>query len=175
MLKSGIKVLTFAVLCLAGCNVVVGPGQGPSQPWPEDETTLAEIDAAADLMFDDAKSKAFSDIAARPYLSAAAQVRLVEKAMDSLMFDSGKQQVMLALIKNSWFVREGKTAVLEHLDEFMFDSAKQTILQALNRRGNIPSEAEMRAIHEKRNLLPQKSPVETEVKVEVESSYGAGL
>lgn len=164
---------TLPLICMAGC-VVVGSQPVP-QPLPEDKTVIAEIDAAGALMFDDAKARAFSDIATRSFLSADAQVHLVNRAMDSLMFDNAKQQVLLKLIDNPYFVQEGKKAVLDHLDEFMFDSARQAILQAISRRGRIPSAAELTMLHRPENHLPSQTPVETELTVTFESSHGSNL
>ena len=71
--------------------------------------TIAEIDAAAGLTFDDGKRKAFVGIASRPYVSGQAQVYLVKKAMRSLTFDDSKEAVLLALVHNPYFRGRGET------------------------------------------------------------------
>lgn len=162
-------------VCLSGC-VTVSETPRRSQPlWSNDQTVIAEIDAASNLMFDDAKTRALTDIAARRQLSARAQVYLVRTAMGSLMFDNAKQRVMLVLIDNPYFVREGKKAVLDHVDEFMFDSTRQSILQALSRRGTLPSEDDLLGRMNSQNLPPQAPSIETEVTIDFSVSTGANL
>jgi hypothetical protein len=163
----------FLSVCLCGCVVV---SESPRRPqWSDDQTVIAEIDAASRLMFDDARAGALMDIASRRHLSARAQVHLVRTAMDSLMFDNAKQKVMLALIDNPYFVNEGKKAVLEQVDEFMFDSSRQSILHALSRRGTLPSEDELNSLMNSQHPLPLQSSVETELTVEFSASYGSSL
>lgn len=129
----------FVCLWLAlagGCSVVIGPCPGER---PMDDAVMDEIDAVSKLTFDNARLDGFKNIAERPCLPAEAQVYLVKKTMNSLVFENAKMDVLLALIKNPYFLAEGKKAVLKCLDGFTFDSSRQTILEALNRRGSVPS------------------------------------
>lgn len=166
-------------LVFAGCSETVGSGNRGGG-WGADSVTLAEIDAAAELRFDDDKEKVFSGIASRPHLSGQAQVYLVKTAMGSLRFDDSKRDVLLALVNNPYFVAEGKQAVLAHLDSLRFDSGKQAVLQALNRRGYVPSEREFeRRLRERRlreeRLKQPEGAVEMETTVEVEAGYMEAL
>lgn len=175
MNKSGLLMVMVLPVFLSGCVIVSESPRRSRAQWSSDQTVMAEIDAASEMMFDDAKAGALADIALRPHLSARAQVHLVSTAMSSLMFDNAKQKVMLVLIDNPYFVSEGKKAVLEHVDEFMFDSARQSVLQALSRRGTLPTEDELNARRHSESPLSQAPAVETEVTVEFTASYGSNL
>jgi hypothetical protein len=101
--------------------------------WP-DTATLAEIDAAAKLEFDNNRMQALSAIAARPNLSAAAQGQLVQTALTRLDFENAKVTVLQSLIKNPAFGEAGRQAIMENLDKFTFENSKQTIMNSVNKR-----------------------------------------
>jgi len=161
----------FVLLCVCvlsgGCSVTIGTGPGPDRPprrsYPDADVTLSEIDAVSQLSFDSGKLAAYQDIAARPHLSAAAQVYLVQRALDELSFESSRLSVVQTLIKNPDFLAEGKQAILDNLDAFSFDSSKQSVLTSLNRRGYVPSGRQARDM------------IQTETTVEVEAGYGQTL
>lgn len=169
-------VVLLLVLVSSGCSITVGTGggggHGGGRPVerPADTATLAEIDAAAGLSFDNGKEKAFTGIASRPYLSAAAQVYLVEKAMRSLSFDDSKRNVLLALVNNPYFLAEGKQAVLENLNALSFDSGKQKVLEAINRRGHVPSEREF-YLERQQFHQPESEAVQIETTVDMQATY----
>lgn len=141
--------MLVSLLFLSACSIVIEP-RGGSGGWGtgtrEDPSTIAEIDAAADLTFDNAKETVFKNIAARPMLSGRAQKYLIDKSMWSLTFDNAKEAVMLTLIKNPDFLAEGKQAILENLNKLTFDNAKERVLSELNRRGSVPAEDEVEII-----------------------------
>lgn len=163
------------VTILTGCVVVSGPEPRPRPQRQFDNTVIDEITAAAALTFEDARTRSLTDIASRPHLSANAQVHLVQTIMRSLVFDSSKEQVLLALINSPYFVREGKQAVLDHIEEFAFDSSRQSILQALHRRGTLPSENEMKALRQSQNVLAVEPVFQSELQVEFETSTVSGM
>lgn len=175
----GLAAAFFALaLGLSGCSIVIEGGGGSGIPYPgpgDDSATIAEIDAAAGLTFDDGKRKAFVGIASRPHLLGQAQVYLVKKAMRSLTFDDSKEAVLVALVKNPYFVAEGKQAVLEHLNSLTFDSGKEKVLQAINRRGHVPTERELywQLEREQQRLEPvlEEGAIEMETTVEMEAEF----
>lgn len=162
----------LVLLGLTGC-VIVEPPHEP-KPWPQDKTLTAEIDAAANLTFEDTRTRSLGDIASRSFLPAQVQVYLVNTVMRSLTFDADKQQVLLKLIANPYFVQEGKKAILDRLDRFAFDSARQELLQAISDRGRIPSADELRSVHQP-GPRSDAIPVESTLTVEFETSYGTNL
>ena len=165
--------LSFSV-CFWGC--VSGSGSGDdvwqTPAYDNSASTIAEIDAVVDLKFDDARQRAFSNIACRPHISGRTQVYLVKQSMKSLRFDDSKRTVLLALVNNPYFVQEGKMAILDHLDALQFDSAKQQVLEAINARGLIPTERQFHINQQQRQEIEERKPLTTEIKgVEVQA-YG---
>lgn len=176
------SIFTVFVLVLSGCVITVGGGgdspQGRHPRRGSDAATLAEIDAASDLTFNDEKEKTFIGIASRPYLSGEAQGYLVQKAMQSLVFDDSKRDVLLALVNNPTFVAEGKQAVLENLDALTFESSKTKVLEAINRRGHVPTEGELhRQLEQHPHPMqePQEGAIQMETTVELRATYATGL
>ncbi len=140
--------LGLAALLPAGCVVSIG-GDGsrgrhevPKPPPPvvvvpantEDAATLAEIDAAAKLNFDAGKVTALKNVAARPSLSAAGQVHLVNTTLTHLSFDSGKVEVLKVLIDNPGFSPAAREAIFRQLERLSFDGSRSSILEAIQRR-----------------------------------------
>lgn len=170
-------IVTVFVLVLSGCVITVGGGDSSQGRHPRrgsDAATLAEIDAAANLTFNDDKEKAFIRIASRPYLSGQAQAYLAQKAMKSLVFDDSKRDVLLALVNNPYFVAEGKEAVLENLDSLAFNSSRNQVLEAINRRGHVPTEWELHRQleqHPHPTQEPQEGAIQMETTVELRAAY----
>lgn len=100
----------------------------------EDAATLAEIDAAGSLSFDNGRVPALKNIAVRPNLSAPIQVHLVNVTLNRLSFDVGKEEVLLALIQNPSFSPAGKETVLRRLNSLQFDAGRTRILNAIQER-----------------------------------------
>jgi hypothetical protein len=100
----------------------------------EDAATLAEIDAAGSLSFDNGRVPALKNVAVRPNLSAPIQVHLINVALNRLSFDVGKEEVLLALIQNPSFSPAGKETVLRRLNSLQFDASRTRILNAIQER-----------------------------------------
>ena len=98
-----------------------------------DNATLAEIDAAAQLNFEQNKLALFNQIAARSNLSPGAQVHLAEAAFKHLNFEGNQLQVLLKLIGNPAFSSAAKEAILKDLSKLNFENNKQSVLDAINR------------------------------------------
>lgn len=151
------SLLLYVAIISSGCSIVIDTG-GNTGGWEGgsggEEATMAEIDAAASLTFDNAKEKSFKNIASRPALSGRVQSYLIHKAMRSLSFDNAKEAVMLTLIANPDFLAEGKKAILENLNHLSFDSAKEKVLEALSRHGHVPSENEVEIIIQQQPIEP---------------------
>ena len=134
---------------LAGCVVSIGGGEGtrprnevPKPPPPvvvvpantEDAATLAEIDAAAKLSFDSGKVVALKNVAARPSLSPAAQIHLVNTTLGSLSFDAGKVEVLKVLIGTPGFSPAAKEAIFRQTERLSFDSSRGAVIEAIQHR-----------------------------------------
>ena len=136
--------LVAALVALSGCiNLSFGgrrPAPGPAivvpsvPPSPGDSATIAEIDAAARLSFDQAKKESLTAVAQRPGLSPAAQVHLVNVAYRSLDFDAAKVELLGALIANPSFSDAARQAIVTQLNRLSFDAQKQEILRRVNHR-----------------------------------------
>jgi len=105
-----------------------------ARPGRSDTATLAEIDAAGKLDFDNSRMEALNAIAARANLSPAAQAQLVKTALTRLDFENAKLTVLQSLIKNPAFGEAGRQAIMENLDKFTFETSKQTIMNSVNKR-----------------------------------------
>ena len=121
---------------LSGC-VVIGVEDCPPAAVEPDDTTIAEIDAAAKLFSDAQKRDVYLGIAQRPWLSCAAQVHLAKRTHD-LFSDSAKEHVLLALIENPCMCDTTKAQILKDLHRLFSDSAKRRILDAFNKRAQPP-------------------------------------
>lgn len=134
----------------AGCVVSIGGGDGGKsrsevpKPLPppvvvvspntEDAAVLAEIDAAGRLNFDAGKVTALKNVAARPDLSAAAQVHLVNTVLNRLSFDAGKVEVLRVLIESPAFAPAAKEAVFRQLERLSFDASRTAVMEAIQAR-----------------------------------------
>ncbi len=136
-------VLSLLVSCV-GISVGSGNTKRPPAPppgsvvvvasEPTDAATIAEINAAAGLSFDNARADALTAIAQRPGLTPAAQVQLANTTYQKLSFDNQRVQVLLALISNPAFAPLTKQTIMAQLNKLSFDKDRQTILQAVNER-----------------------------------------
>jgi len=138
-------VLALALTLLVGCvGVSIGnknTKDSPPQPAvvvvasePADQATLAEINAAAGLNFENARTDALRTIAARPNLAPACQVQLANQAFKKLDMDNDKVAVLLTLIHNPAFSAPAKQTIMAQLSKLSFDNDRQTILRAVNER-----------------------------------------
>jgi hypothetical protein len=96
-----------------------------------DQTTLAEIDAAARLSFENNRASLFAQIGARPNLSPDVQVRLVEAIFKHLSFENTKLDLLQKLIANPAFSPAAEQAILSRLNNLSFENNRQVILQAM--------------------------------------------
>lgn len=146
MRSSSLAVLLL--LCVLGCQrKVIVVVQHPADAPPgaeiihvpaEDPATIAEIDAARKFTFDSDRERVLRQIAQRRPLCPAVQPHLVNVAVECMTFDSGREAVLLALVRNPYFSNQGKVRVLERLDGFTFDSGRSRVMDAINRRGQLP-------------------------------------
>lgn len=142
-------VLTVAMMALVGCSITIGGGGGGrTHDTRADAVTLTEIDTAVDLMLESDRERALKNIAARPQLSANAQVYLVDVALDELMMESSRRSVVKTMINNPGFVQEAKMRILEKMDAFMLESSRRDVMDQLNRRGHVPSGREVEILIE---------------------------
>lgn len=101
-----------------------------------DQATIAEIDAAAQLSFENNKMAQFSQLAGRANLSPEAQVHLVDVVFKQLSFENNQLQVLLKLIGNPAFSPAAKATILKDLNRISFENNKQALLDAIGRREN---------------------------------------
>ena len=101
---------------------------------PGDQATLAEINAAAGLTFENARTDALRTIAQRSSLTPACQVQLANQAFKRLDMDNDKVGVLVTLIHNPAFSPPAKQTIMAQLNKLSFDKDRQTILQAVNER-----------------------------------------
>jgi hypothetical protein len=128
-----------AVLLLTGCvGVVIGrqsPPPAPTMPLnAADAATVAEIDAAARLTFDNQKLESLKQIAQRRELSPVAQLSLVDAGYSCLTFDNQKVDLLRAIIANPGFGDSARHAVVSQLNNLSFDNHRQEILRLINQR-----------------------------------------
>jgi len=100
----------------------------------EGDPVFAEIRAAGRLRFDSSRVEALTNIARRPCLTPAAQVYLVRTIMLRAKFESSRQALLMALIKNPAFSPDAKRCILRHMGRLKFDSTKTAILKAMQNR-----------------------------------------
>ena len=138
-------VLAVASTFLAGCvGVSIGNKSSKDAPpgpamvvvvsEPGDQATLAEINAAAGLNFENARADALRTIAQRPSLTPPCQVQLANQTFKKLDFDNDKVGVLVALIHNPAFSPPAKQTIMAQLSKLGFDKDRQTVLQAVNER-----------------------------------------
>lgn len=135
----------LAAVFLTGC-VGISIGNRSSKPppppepvvvvatEPEDKATLAEIDAAGRLSFDQNRKETLKAIAQRPGLTPAAQVHLANTTFRRMDFDNQKVEVLLALVRNPGFCAPAKQTIMTQLNQLSFDNDRQTILREVNER-----------------------------------------
>ena len=114
------------------------PEPAQDRPAPsdaEERALLAEIDAAAQLSFENDILGQFMQIAGRSNLAPSGQVHLVEMTFKRLAFGHNQVQVLLKLINNPQFAPEGKERILKDLNKIAFDHEKKSVLDAMNKRG----------------------------------------
>lgn len=128
---------------LSGCVVAIGTGksQNPPPPAPTvvitdsaDVATVAEIDAARQLNFDNARTHALAQIAERPALSTPVQVHLINVAYRSLDFENNKVHVLAKMIARPDFSDATRQAIVSQLSKLSFDNNRQLLLQKINER-----------------------------------------
>lgn len=132
---------------LTGCVIAIGTGKDtpPSPPAvvvtdSADAATIAEIDAAARLSMDSAKTAALTQIAARNSLAVPVQVHLVNVTYRSLSFDSNKTHVLSKIIARPDFCDATRHAIVVQLSKISFDSNRQHLLHLINERVKATSE-----------------------------------
>jgi len=142
----GTAFVILAAIFTSGCVVSIGsrtvppPADVPPPPPalvvgdPAEAATIAEIDAAARLNLDSARTQVLSQIAERPTLTATAQVHLVNVAYRRLSLDDSKVQILNKVIARPDFCDATRHAMVTQLNYLSFDSNKQAILQRINER-----------------------------------------
>lgn len=142
----GFGLLSITV-ALTGCVVAIGSGsRGPDRHAPPaivvsdsaDAATIAEIDAAAHLNMDNAKTSALAQIAERGSLAVPVQVHLVNVAYRSLSFDNNKTHVLTKIIARPDFCDATRHAIVSQLNKLSFDNNRQHILHQINERLKTP-------------------------------------
>ena len=126
-------------LLLTGCIVVSEPEEPPMviQPGSAEAATLAEIQAAGKLTFDDSRTTAFKSIASRTNLSERAQLHLIDTVFRRLTFENSRITVLQALIENEASTYAAKQRLLGNISKFAFDSNRSAILRMLDKRGEL--------------------------------------
>ena len=133
-------------LGLSGCVVAIGgkhENSPPSPPPPApavvvtdsaDAATMAEIDAARQLNFDNARTDALARIAERNVLGVPVQVYLINVTYRSLDFENSKVHVLGKMIARPDFCDATRHAIVSQLNKLSFDSNRQALLQQINER-----------------------------------------
>lgn len=137
----GLAVIT---LTLAGCVVSIGgrtqttPSVPPPPPVvvsdPGQAATVGEIDAAAQLNMDSARTHALSQIAERPGLAPPVQVHLINVTYRCLSFENSKVHVLQKIIARPDFCDATRHAIVSQLSQLGFESNKQDLLNRINQR-----------------------------------------
>jgi hypothetical protein len=135
--------LLFTALTFTGCVVSIGGGsRGSDHHAPPavvmtdsaDAASIAEIDAAARLNMDSARTHALVQIAERPLLAPSVQVHLVNTAYRVLSFDNNKAHVLTKIIARPDFSDATRHAIVSQLRKLSFDNNRQHILHQINER-----------------------------------------
>lgn len=151
IMKRTLFPLGFVVVAsgLVGCVVSIGgrtqsspPPPTPLPPVvvtdPAQAATIGEIDAAAQLNMDSARSHALSQLAERPALSPAVQVHLINVTYRCLSFENSKVQVLQKMIARPDFSDATRHAIVSQLGQLGFESNKQDLLNQINQRLTTP-------------------------------------
>lgn len=139
LLRAGLLVCAFG---MSGCVISVGSKvntQPPPPPAvvvsdPGDAATVAEIDAAAKLNMDSAKTQTLSQIADRPNVPPPVQVHLINTAYRCLNMEGNKVQVLQKMIARPDFGDATRHAIVSQLGLLGFESNKQDLLNRINQR-----------------------------------------
>lgn len=136
---------------LTGCVVSIGsrvqpppPAPAPAPPPPVvvadpgQAATVAEIDAAARLSMDPAKTQALAQLAERPALSPPVLVHLVNVTYRALSFENNKVHVLSKVIDRPDFCDPVRGAIVSQLNLLNFDSNRQLMLNKINARLTAP-------------------------------------
>jgi hypothetical protein len=148
VMKRTLFSLGLAVIAsgLAGCVVSIGgrtqntpPSPAPPPPPvvvsdPGQAATIGEIDAAAQLSMDSARTHALSQIAERPGLAPPVQVHLINVAYRCLSSENNKVQVLQKMIARPDFCDATRQAIVSQLGQLGFESHKQDLLNRINQR-----------------------------------------
>ncbi len=135
--------LALTSTVFVGCVIAVGNKNAKDTPQPAvvvvasepgDQATLAEINAAAGLSFENARTDALRAIAQRPNLTPACQVQLANQVFKKLDFDNDKVAVLVPLVHNPAFSPPAKQTIMAQLNKLGFDKDRQAVLQAVNER-----------------------------------------
>lgn len=138
----GLGLLSIA-LAFTGCVVSIGGGShAPERHDPPtvvvtdsaDAATIAEIDAAAKLNFDNGRTHALAQIAERSALAVPVQVHLVNVSFRCLDFENNKIHVLSKVIARADFCDATRHAIVSQLHKLSFDNNRQQILQQINER-----------------------------------------
>lgn len=150
-MKKQLLILVASIGLTAGCVVSIGgkhetpppapaPTMPPGPPPTAAETaTIAEIDAATRLSFDNQRLEALSRIARRPDLGTAPLTHLVHAAYRSLSFDNQKVELLKLIVANPGFNDATRHAIVSQLQRLSFDNQRQEILAAIDRRLQAPA------------------------------------
>lgn len=137
--------LLLTGLLLSGCVVAIGSGRHENPPPPSpvptvvvtdsaDAATIAEIDAARQLNFDNARAQALGQIAERKVLSVPVQVHLINVTYRSLAFENNKVPILSKLIARPDFCDATRQAIVSQLNRLSFDNNRQKLLSEINER-----------------------------------------
>ncbi len=97
-----------------------------------DTSVAVEIDAIKQLNFENSRLVSLLNIARRPNLSPASQVRLVQTAFSNLDFENNKIALLLEIIRNPKFSEQARTAILSRIGSLNFENSRVVILNFLN-------------------------------------------
>jgi hypothetical protein len=101
---------------------------------PGQAATVGEIDAAAHLNMDSARTHALAQIAERPGLAPPVQVHLINTAYRCLSFENSKVLVLQKMIARPDFCDATRHAIVSQLGRLSFESNKQDLLNRINQR-----------------------------------------
>ncbi len=128
-------VITLNVLMmLAGCCISVGHS-GKSRRRPHASGTIAEINAAAQLSFDNDKAARLKSIAKRKHLKPCEQVHLVNITLKNVSFSNSQTAILLTLIKNPNLSLKAKDSILNQINRISFSNSQRAILDAIDKHG----------------------------------------
>lgn len=135
--------LLLTSVVLSGCVVAIGGRHETPPPSPvptvvvtdsADAATIAEIDAARQLNFDNARTHALAQIAQRPALSTPVQVHLINVTYRCLDFENNKFHVLTKMVARPDFNDATRQAIVAQLNRLGYDHSRQALLQQINER-----------------------------------------